>query len=1255
MASIQEEASVQAKKKDVKAYFVEDRYKKEISSDQDFKVAKWRMMKGRMKTVSVGLVLALNIGVDPPDVIKTSPCARTECWFDPRSQPPNKSVEAIAKALQAQYERWQPRARYKAVLDPTLDDVKKLCASLRRSSKNERVLFHYNGHGVPRPTDNGELWVFNKNFSSTSIPLSIYDLQSWLGNPAIYVFDCSAAGLVVKWFLEFAKQREQEHERLSKSGTTTHLPALMTDCILLAACQADELLPMNPDLPADLFVSCLTTPIKTALKWYCSHSLLDGVTAEMIDRIPGRLSDRRTPLGELNWIFTAITDTIAWNVLPAPLFQRLFRQDLLVASLMRNFLLAERIMRSHNCTPISHPSLPPTYQHPLWHAWDLAADVCLSQLPVILKEPKKFQSNPFFADQLSAFEVWLEFGSDKKKPPEQLPIVLQVLLSKAHRLKALKLLAKFLDLGHWAVNLALSVGIFPYILKLLQSAATELRDVLIFIWTKILALDKSCQIDLIKDGGQQYSIQVLASASNPNHQRTMAAFILSVIMSGCRPGQSACLTGKLMTICLNQLSQSDAKLKLWCVLCLAKLWEDYEEAKEMAAREQAPKKLCLLLGDVDPEVRTACVYALGTFIGTSPPDSEPAPSKGPTAGSAANVAQIQAKQRLRSRAKINLNLGLTLPVIVGDSNPMARKELTISLGKLILCYEAAFLDAILSITRDETSHVASEAEAASRKSLRSSANSVKTASPARSPSRSGGSQIGAGAHRSSSRPLTNQPGSVYAYLWKVLLALCKDPVEEVAKVAKHLLRFVYLKIAKLTKTGGGAVHKHVVKKLAELLAVGSATASPAPGRRKMAKTPTRSKGKSALDQCRSQVAQLLARSDAEDLAEIQAILVSRFYDWNCASFSRPSMRTDPLEDPTTPEALECEWRSKLETSFLEHTVATRAKAACRKFETQIAILDNQGEMASLLALHPSEPLCVVTDDRSLIHVWNWRDHSGLKLHSFSNTDSPGRFISAIALINTHQRSMLVTGSDTGIVRVWKNFDSQQELVTAFRSFSDLRPSPRQTRGAGLVFDWWQSEGLLATSGDVSVIRIWDVERGLYTQDIPVGDNGCITSLAHHPDSRILLASSSDGALRVFDGRTPSFKPAQTLSGHRAWVLKAAIPSLGTSQVVSGDVSGVVKIWDLRHQQALRTISAHRGDMTSFTVHSHAEIFATGTQNQKVRIANFEGKELSSIRYHDGFLGQRIGPVSCLEFHPYKLILAAGATDSIISMYQSSVV
>ncbi len=39
------------------------------------------------------------------------------------------------KNLQAQYERWQPRAKYKMHLDPTVDDVKKLAQSCRRTAK----------------------------------------------------------------------------------------------------------------------------------------------------------------------------------------------------------------------------------------------------------------------------------------------------------------------------------------------------------------------------------------------------------------------------------------------------------------------------------------------------------------------------------------------------------------------------------------------------------------------------------------------------------------------------------------------------------------------------------------------------------------------------------------------------------------------------------------------------------------------------------------------------------------------------------------------------------------------------------------------------------------------------------------------------------------------------------------------------------------------------------------------------------------
>ena len=46
----------------------------------------------------------------------------------------------------------------------------------------------------------------------------------------------------------------------------------------------------------------------------------------------------------------------------------------------------------------------------------------------MLEEPVgtvEFQPSPFFAEQLRAFELWLEHGSQQKRPPEQLPIVLQ--------------------------------------------------------------------------------------------------------------------------------------------------------------------------------------------------------------------------------------------------------------------------------------------------------------------------------------------------------------------------------------------------------------------------------------------------------------------------------------------------------------------------------------------------------------------------------------------------------------------------------------------------------------------------------------------------------------------------------------------------------------------------------------------------------------------------------------------------------------
>ncbi|KAA0186685.1 Regulatory-associated protein of mTOR [Fasciolopsis buskii] len=144
----------------------------------------------------------------------------------------------------------------------------------------------------------------------------------------------------------------------------------MENTIMLAACREDEDLPQNPELPADLFTACLTTPIRMALRWHWlrHQEQFPGYLDEaLLDRIPGSHSNRMSLLGEVNWIFTAVTDTIAWCSFPIDIFQKLFRQDLLVASLFRNFLLAERIMKTYGCTPVSAPALLPTFRHPMWY------------------------------------------------------------------------------------------------------------------------------------------------------------------------------------------------------------------------------------------------------------------------------------------------------------------------------------------------------------------------------------------------------------------------------------------------------------------------------------------------------------------------------------------------------------------------------------------------------------------------------------------------------------------------------------------------------------------------------------------------------------------------------------------------------------------------------------------------------------------------------------------------------------------------
>ena len=356
-------------------------------------------------------------------------------------------------------------------------------------------------------------------------------------------------------------------------------------------------------------------------------------------------------------------------------------------------------MKSLNCTPQSFPVLPDTSNHPLWQCWDLCVEAVVSNVVGLQKGHDQFGLRPlsmastFFAEQLTAFEIWLDFhsssvsgaavGEGDGETPMHLPIVLQVLLSNTHRVRALLLLRRYLALGPAAVNNTLLVGIFPYVLKLLYCPAADIKQILMHVWASILGFDPSGRVEIVREKLQGYFIKNLASPDMGNAQRCMCAFVLAQICNGYREGQEACLQQGLHRTCCALLSQAESHqnspaLRKWVALCLAKLCEGFGWAKYLSLTEAGHTQLYPLLVDPDPGIRAAAVLALGEFFGASALGLGPATAS--SIGGRAQTSGSTSHSVLELR-QVELQLAVQILESCLDSCVLVRLEAVIALNR----------------------------------------------------------------------------------------------------------------------------------------------------------------------------------------------------------------------------------------------------------------------------------------------------------------------------------------------------------------------------------------------------------------------------------------------------------------------------------------------------------------------------------------------------------------------------------------------
>ncbi|VVC26896.1 Hypothetical protein CINCED_3A010388 [Cinara cedri] len=1182
----------------------------------------WRL-KERMKTVSVALVLCLNVGVDPPDTIKIQPCARQECWIDPLMMVPQKALEMIGSSLQKQYERWQPRARYKQTLDPTLDDVKKLCNSLRRNAKEERVLFHYNGHGVPKPTANGEIWVFNKN-ESIKEPMYVSPPEG----------------------------------------------SNFKNCIQLGACQIDQTLPMHPDLPADLFTSCLTTPIKMAARWFVmqnSAKYYSKFYLDLVDKIPGTLNDRRTMLGELNWVFTAITDTIAWNILPRDTFQTLFRQDLLVASLLRNYLLADRIMRTYDCEPVSSPTLPPMHNHPMWKAWDHILELCLYQLHRVQEHGDGFfVRTTFFEEQLTAFEVWLDHTSclptQQRSTPEQLPIVLQVLLSQAHRLRALDLLGRFLDLGPWAVNLTLSVGIFPYILKLLQSFAVELRPMLAFIWAKIMAVDHTCQTDIVRENGFKYFFQLVEDIHLPEEQRMLGTVVLSRLMQNYRNGQQLGLKNNLVCICLEQLDNASAPYKQWLTLCLAQLWADYDKARWVGVRDTAHEKLYTLLEDKIPEVRAAAVFALGTFVSCD-------------------------KDRSNHALSVDQNIAITLlNTAAKDMSPMVREEVVIALQWTVIAFERYFLEIVMqenneklsynSLYKSSISTTSSLSRMGSREKLQHyTPNLIVTViSPHMSPANSDDlseetkSEYLRRTNSSSSLATldtyqtTTAFNNIHSKLWKGLTTLEHDICPDVSINAYKLTNYIRQKLK--NKPDNRATH--------------SLPASPS-GRTYLIQDESPPRSVHEMPSSRSRIPitprpnsntrivpntiieEALSSSSSPPNIEIdneknilnkpKCLLKSQFFEWISKNFANPLSGMNEVSDFESALHSERISRYTRNMAFRKDAQEEQNKINSGNYRIENHIFSSKcNQTPNSLTFHPYDPHVVVGSENSLT-IWDY--YTSYKLHQWTPVQRSHKLdfsyrsyphVSAIELINSHDIPLVLVGFNDGNIQVWsKCFKGQHKLVSGWHALPICKSPSYES--SSMALHWDQRACHLICAGDSSVVRIWDIETETKLTSISTGINSSVTCLSMQMnESNIFATGCKDGSIKVFDKRlSPHDAKIASFIGNHSKILNLRLQN---TTVISASAYGDIKTFEFGQHVSQREF--HIENLHKIDIHPMCNILACNV-NHMLTFYNTDGQLLNSVKLSE-WLSTRHSPLSTIKFHPQKAIVSTGALDGTIALY-----
>ncbi|NES23429.1 MAG: WD40 repeat domain-containing protein [Symploca sp. SIO3E6] len=182
------------------------------------------------------------------------------------------------------------------------------------------------------------------------------------------------------------------------------------------------------------------------------------------------------------------------------------------------------------------------------------------------------------------------------------------------------------------------------------------------------------------------------------------------------------------------------------------------------------------------------------------------------------------------------------------------------------------------------------------------------------------------------------------------------------------------------------------------------------------------------------------------------------------------------------------------------------------------------------------------------------------------------------------------------------------------------------------------------------LKVWWLESAKEVDSIRAHQTS-ITAMALSPDEEILASVGNDAGVNLWEWKQGNY--TRTFLDHSSNILSLAITP-DSNTLITGALDGI-RLWDLRKQRPLYTLSRFDHQTYALAIHPEGSILASGHKFGTIKLWNLKtGTLLGSIPAHTGASNQAPGrsnlSVSVLAYTPDGSILVSGSYDRTIKVW-----